>query len=229
MYKVIGDGMIAKAFNGLENKMQNCVIFASGVSDSRCKDESQFNREFNLLTSEIKLYKNSRFIYFGTCSVQDPDARSSLYVKHKLRMEEIVLSYSGGLVYRLPHVAGPNAPSTTILSAISRAAKNKTKFTVWTKARRNIIDIHDVRNIILKAISSDVIKARIVNIANKKSYSVQDIVKAFEETYGINMDIDYTHKGTDYLIEIEDVIPILKDLKIDFKNYLKRIIFKYYM
>ena len=63
---IVGNGLIAKAFKDF-NFSKNCVIFASGVSDSADENNLNFEREFNLLEKTIKNFRNIRLIYFSTC------------------------------------------------------------------------------------------------------------------------------------------------------------------
>ena len=66
--QIIGNGLIAKAFQDF-NFTKNCVIFASGVSDSADENNFNFAREFNLLENTVKNFKNKRLVYFSTCSL----------------------------------------------------------------------------------------------------------------------------------------------------------------
>ena len=56
MIRIVGNGMIAKVFNNFKSDSTNCLIFASGVSDSTCKDPNQFIREELLLKNELGIF-----------------------------------------------------------------------------------------------------------------------------------------------------------------------------
>ena len=92
--KIIGNGMVARAFaNGLRLN-SNLVIFASGVSNSNCNFQEQFERERSLLFNTInKTSQTVPLLYFGTCSIYDPDAHAKAYVIHKREMEKLVLKF----------------------------------------------------------------------------------------------------------------------------------------
>ena len=49
---------------------------------------------------------SDRIVYFSTCSIEDPSAQDSEYVKHKIRMENRVRERESYLILRLPQVAG---------------------------------------------------------------------------------------------------------------------------
>lgn len=82
---IIGKGNIEKALYGLD--CDDLVFFASGVSDSSCKDQSQFNRELDLLMS---IDKNNHIVYFSNLGVYRWD---SDYIRHKIFMENKVREY----------------------------------------------------------------------------------------------------------------------------------------
>ena len=64
---IIGTGQLAKAFDNA-NFDDNVCIFASGVSDSNCKDNAPFEREKNLLREALKNNVEKKFIYFSSCA-----------------------------------------------------------------------------------------------------------------------------------------------------------------
>ena len=116
MYKVIGNGMLAQALLNYFKTNQDLVFFASGVSNSDCTDTKQFERERTLLCKELdKNLLTNKFIYFGTCSIYDPDSQEKPYLTHKINMEKLVLSHPCGCVFRLPQLAGSNGPQNNLL------------------------------------------------------------------------------------------------------------------
>ena len=233
MSKVIGNGMIAKAFLAKKYELNNCIIFASGVSNSRCDEQKEFIREKILLEKEIKGIKEIRqitkLIYFSTCSIYDQDTNSSEYVKHKLHMESIVLKYPNNIVFRLPQIAGPNAPSNTILSNIKEKINSGKIFPIWKNASRNVLDLFDARDIVVNVTRRNHKRLKIVNVANPSSYSVHQIVSSFEKVYNLKMNKKYVDKGNKYSIDISNIEYLFNELSIDFSNYLDKIIRKYYI
>ncbi len=229
MYKVIGNGMIGKAFKALLNPPENCIIFASGVSDSTCTDNDEFKKEELLIRTALNTAQNNTTcIYFGTCSVYDPDRKDTPYVLHKKRMEEIILSVEDGIVFRLPQIAGNNAPPNTILSKIRSAAYSGEQFEIWRFAERNILDVIDARDIVINLIKDNLPKKKCINVANRSSYSMVEIIDTFERVLKKEINKVYKMKGGSYSIDICDIEASLNDLNIDFNHYLERIICKYY-
>ena len=84
------------------------------------------------------------FVYFGTCSVADPEVRHTAYVQHKLAMEQMVSAHSRNLILRLPQVAGKTPNPHTLLNFLYGRIARSESFNLWSKARRNIIDVADV-------------------------------------------------------------------------------------
>ena len=65
---VIGSGMIAQAYQKHLNLFKNSCIYAAGVSNSGCKDQSEFERERARLIETLQQHDPSQlFVYFGTC------------------------------------------------------------------------------------------------------------------------------------------------------------------
>ena len=131
---IIGNGMIAKAFVSSQLDKQGIFIFASGVANSATTNKEDFLREKIFLIQYLKKCSPSEiFLYFGTCSIYDPSAQLSDYVKHKVNMENIVLAHSAGMVIRLPQVAGPGANAHTLLRFLCNRISEKKEFNVWKK------------------------------------------------------------------------------------------------
>ena len=73
---VIGDGMMAQAFGAFQGE-PGVVVFASGVSNSLETRPEVFARERRLLERTRAAHPEALLVYFGTCSVDDPDRRAT--------------------------------------------------------------------------------------------------------------------------------------------------------
>ena len=51
---VVGNGMIANAFLSSDYELSNCIIFASGVSNSKCSDISEFEKEWEIIAKAVE-------------------------------------------------------------------------------------------------------------------------------------------------------------------------------
>ena len=110
---ITGSGLIARAFiQGGAHALGGTCVYAAGVSNSGCKDEREYQRERVRLDAALAgCGPRERIVYFSTCSIEDPSARDSDYVKHKIRMENRIRERERYLILRLPQVAGGNAES----------------------------------------------------------------------------------------------------------------------
>lgn len=104
---IVGHGDIGSVLMGIDRP--DITFFASGVSDSSCKDIEQYQREIDLLMDQPNymhiVYFSSLCIYYG----------DSLYQRHKLTIEEIVKTrfYSYTIV-RLGNISWGSNPNTLI-------------------------------------------------------------------------------------------------------------------
>jgi nucleoside-diphosphate-sugar epimerase len=226
---VIGNGLIATKFSPYSNNKE-IIIFASGVSNSKDATESDFSREFNLLKSVIEKYKDKLLIYFSTCSIYDADENNSAYVLHKLNIENYIkLNVSNFYIFRVSNLVGKNGNSKTVLNYFFSQLKNGSHFYLWKNARRNLIDIDDMKNIIDYILENSYKKNSIINIANPQSNNVPEIIEILEKTTNLKAAFTTINKGSNFIIDVTDIMPIISHLKIKFNdNYLADLIKKYF-
>ena len=116
---VIGSGLIGSAFEKSQHEFKDSCVYASGVSNSNSSDCYEFKREQDQLVYFLSKYRNLRRFYFiSTCSLYDSERNASPYVKHKLNMENLVISNTNGVVIRLPQVVGRSTNPYTITNFI---------------------------------------------------------------------------------------------------------------
>lgn len=229
--KVVGNGMVARSFASAALEQASAVVYASGVSDSDCADIAQFERERRLLCASLEdTPLNALFIYFGTCSVYDPDAQKKAYVRHKLEMEAIVLAHAQGRVIRLPQIAGPKAPSNTLIASLVAKVRSGEQIQVWQDAVRNIIDIEDVVKVVSTLVSERFLDKKVINVASPVSISVMDLVRAIESCLHISPRVELVKKGTPYDIDVSALSGVFESAGVEFgSNYLVNAIKKYYL
>lgn len=227
---IIGSGMLARAFSTLATTDTTLCIYASGVSDSRCTDPTAFSREEFTLTNALDSYSDLAFIYFGTCSVDDPEMNATPYVKHKCRMEVLVREHATrSLIIRLPQVAGATQNPATLLSFLARQIKSSTTFDVWTKARRNIIDVDDVVSTIKVMLEDHAIFNNTFNVANTVSYTIPEIVASLEKVLAHKALYRECPQGATYDIDLTRTLPYFASANIHFDDeYLDKVVRKYY-
>ena len=227
---IIGSGLLAKAFSRVSLQLDKVCIYAAGVSNSNCIDLQAFDRERGRLSSAIENLANEiTFVYFGTCSVLDSEMTNKPYVMHKLAMEEIVKKHPKYLILRLPQVAGKTTNPNTLLNFLFAHISCGEAFKVWSKAKRNIIDVDDVVSIAMLLLADSSLRNITVNIANTSSYSLIEIVHTFEKILEKSAIYEIEERGSDYYIDTKRIYPLLEKARINFsEDYLKKVIKKYY-
>ena len=227
---IIGSGLLARAFTAFFSQGDEVCIYAAGVSNSSCADKSEFDRERLRLENALHQAKSvDTFVYFGTCSVADPEAMNTPYVQHKLAMEKLASSHPQHLILRLPQVAGITPNPHTLLNYLYAKIARSEAFILWKHAKRNIIDVDDIASISQQLISNDVSRNITLNIANPANYSMGDIVKAMEKAVGKRAIYEVADRGTAYSIDTSAMLPVAEQAGIKFgSDYLERVIGKYY-
>jgi dTDP-4-dehydrorhamnose reductase len=171
---VIGNGLIANSFKS-ENT-DNIVIFASGVSDSKSEDISEFNREKLLLLSTISNNIDKKIIYFSTCDFYD-SKKNSEYLKHKFQMESLVKENCKlWIIFRVSQIIGSGNKKNLLFNFTLNIINNK-MFDIYEELDRNLIDIEDVSKIVMYYSH---IENEIINIANISNIKVSKIVEIIE-------------------------------------------------
>lgn len=226
---VIGNGLVAKAF-GKYNTIDEFIIFASGVSDSKNSTDNDFTREKNLLLETIKQKSSKKIVYFSTCSIEDPDLKETAYIKHKSHMERMIrenaLHYH---IFRLSNLAGlTNNPHTILNFFHFHIATNKA-FEVWANSERNIIDTEDVFSISDYILTNNLFPNQVINIANPENYPAMEIVRSIEGFSGKKAIFTKISKGASFKIDTSLISPICESLHIEFgSQYLYQLLKKYY-
>ena len=105
---IIGNGDLASVLP----ESDTLTFFASGVSDSSCDSEIEFNREIELLKNCRAGGYNKRLVYFSSLSIYYKD---SPYTKHKKYMEMLVrTSFTNFTIIRLGNIDWGTNPKTII-------------------------------------------------------------------------------------------------------------------
>jgi nucleoside-diphosphate-sugar epimerase len=226
---IIGSGLVATAMTPIFSHKDDSLVFAAGVSNSQCTDTNEFRREAKMLNHALTSYQQAKlFIYFSTCSIYDPDRRNSPYALHKLAMETMVASHPCHLILRLPQLAGRTPNPYTLLNYIYMRIKRGETLSIWTRAKRNIIDCMDVARII-RALVEAGLCGKTINIANDLDYTLEEIVRVFEVILGKAAIIKPIEQGCAYTIDTSFIAPYVTDEGIRFdEGYLERVLRKYY-
>ena len=219
---IIGNGLIAKSFN--KNKLfDDCLIFASGVSNSNITDEKEFKREENLLMENLSIDKP--FIYFSSVFSSIID---NPYFNHKRDMENLIKNnHSNFYIFRMPQIIGNGGNVSNIINLFVNNILNNKKIEIWKDSERSIIDIDDVVSIIFYVVKNKS-KNKIYNVSGIESISVIEIVKILEDILSKKSIIDFIDKKpTSLITNCVDIEDSINKLLIDRKDYTRKILKKY--
>lgn len=221
---IVGKGLIANLFTEID--LDEVVFFASGVSNSSETRKEEFLREQNLVEQTLVNNPEKLFIYFSTCSIYDSSKYNSLYVLHKLHIEEIIKQKAEHfLVLRVSNAVGRGGNPNLLMNYLSRQILNDQELVVHQHATRNLIDVEDVKKITLKYINLKKWN-KIVNVAYSENFNIPEIIQALEKNYAQFAKKIIENKGEHYSIDIHEL-----DYEFELtskESYLKNIIDKYY-
>lgn len=207
------------------------TILTEGVSNSSCTSPLEFAREAERLTNVLACCSaNTRFVYFGTCSVADPDARHTPYVEHKLAMEALVSSHRNSTIFRLPQVVGrtPN-PHTLFNYLYARIARSE-RITVWQNAKRYLIHENDMARIAQDFLVNQDTFDAIIDIASAEPYSIFEIISGLERLVGKPAVFERVGRGSHYIIDSSRCAEVAERLAIDFgPGYLEHALARTYL
>jgi len=221
---IIGKGMLANAFKTYANNNE-VIIFASGVSNSQEKEMKEFDRELKLIQSTLTENPNKLFVYFSTCSMYDPLSSESLYVKHKLNMEQYIEKYAKSyLILRVSQILG-RSKNKTLVNFLFDSIMSGEAFEVWKHSNRNLIALEDVLQISNRLIENKKYHNTLYHIANSTFITVPELVNIFEEVLHKKANCNYLDKGYAYREIPIDISNIISELGIIFNDtyYYKHI------
>jgi nucleoside-diphosphate-sugar epimerase len=226
---VLGNGLLARSFNKYRS-INTFLIFASGVSNSKSCGEEDFRREQDLLAASIESNPDKRIVYFSTSSVNEPDLAATSYIRHKIRMEELIQGYAPNFnIFRLSNLAGASDNPTTLLNFLYSCIQGGRPFELWKYSERNIIDVEDVFRVVSHILDNALFLNRVVNIANETNYPIEYIVACIEAWCNKKARFREKERGGKFAIDLSEILPVYRALKIEFgETYLPHLIEKYY-
>jgi Nucleoside-diphosphate-sugar epimerases len=221
--------MVAERFKKMEHQ-DHFLIFASGVSNSKCEDDQAYKREYDLLAHAIAQNQGKHLVYFSTTSIFDPFESESKYVRHKLALEQFIKERAASYnIFRISNLVGHSNNKNTVINFYVEQILHATPFQLWKNATRNLIDVDDAFQIIQYILANALFKNEIVNIANPESYTTQSIINAIEIFFEKKAIYEEVNRGTSFSIDISLIQPIVHQLGIHFdKGYRNKLLNKYY-
>jgi nucleoside-diphosphate-sugar epimerase len=234
MIKVIGNGLIGTS---IREKLRgsgliDITVVASGVSSSVSASKMQCERERDLIKEIISRSSSEELlVYISTCSIYSEHLVNSPYVHHKIQMELLFSRVKRLLIVRLPQVVGLGGNQTSLCNWVHNLIMENKPITVFRGAIRNIIDVEDVSEVLLRHLKRGDSERRIISIANRRNCTIENLIDCFEnvlskkaiQKIGENIPKG-SYKIINNIVENEDLL-----FKRKFsENYLLSVIRKYY-
>jgi len=194
---IVGSGLLSSEFKKFSESLENFLIFASGVSNSKETNINNFEREKKLLINLINNNQNLKLIYFSSVltGIIDND-----YYRHKLQVEEIIKNNCKNyIIFRIPQIVGFNGNKNNIVNFLKESVKNENEILIYKNVYRSLIDIEDLVNIVLYCIDktnnsllflSGVEKISVMELSNKIYGLLHKNPKIKEETHLLNLNWD---------------------------------------
>lgn len=224
---IIGNGLIASAFNPYFVDDPKVIVFASGVSNSQENRGTEFLREKQMLMECMSCKKF--IVYFSTCSVNDPELLDAPYVIHKKEMETIVRSAKDYAIFRLPQVVGKTPNPNTLTNYLYRQIMSGSNFKVWRHATRNLIDVDDVASIVSYLVRASLASGITTNIASPFTISIPQLVSVFEFVLDKKANCTLIDVGGAYTVDSILATEAANHSGVDFDEaYIEKLIRKYY-
>ena len=223
---IVGNGLIANAFKNENINFQDCIVFASGVSNSRVNDEKETQRELDLIRKCLDL--NKKFIYFSTSSIFDNTAKESIYIKHKLLVEEFIrLNFKDYIIYRLPIVVGKSKNPHTLTNYIFNTIKQDDVIPIYIYACSYMIDVEDVVKYVNKTKKLNKVA---INLNFNNKIFIEELVSIFEKILNRKVKKEILEEGECYTLDNSLFIENISkdDLMCLSQNYNYELIKKYY-
>jgi len=196
---VIGNGLLANTFRKYEDS-DSIIIFASGVSNSKEINKSEFKREFDLLKTMLVFKETKKIIYFSTCSVLDISLTKSNYVKHKKNIEGFIISnFKYYLILRIPNIVSNNKNLNTSFNFFKNKLLNNDEIICNKYATRYYIDIDDLEKTLPIFIETYVNQS--INICFTNKETVINFILKMGKEMKINPKINLVNNGIDYTID----------------------------
>ena len=219
---VLGSGMLATKFKEFQDS--KFIFLTSGVSDSLCTNNKEFEREFSLVEDNLKKHSDQTFVYFSSTSIF---TKVSPYTEHKKKIENLIIN-SGKkyYIFRIPQIVGKGGNPKNLFNFLKEKIKNNEELIIFNN-RRSFVDIDDFFEIIIYILNNHQ-DCLCYNFFEIESLPVIDILNLFfnllkiKTEYKISDNLENNYGKNSLEIDIS-----IDKLLIRKKNYTKNLIKKY--
>jgi nucleoside-diphosphate-sugar epimerase len=194
-----GNGLIGSALyqHAASFHRANLCVIAAGVSNSKCTDLKEFQREESMINHSIDsaLRHQQRLLYISTYSVHDKSLASTPYVQFRMKNEgRIIQASPENAILRLTNIVGSQGNPTNILNFLHNAVSNNHHIKAWRQAQRNFVDVKDVGKFIEWALESDQCKG-ILELVHPDTYSIPRTIELLEEHLNKSANVSWVNSS----------------------------------
>lgn len=143
---IVGNGMIASEFSLNAENYLDCIIFASGVSNSNETNKNEFNRERELILKTINENSGLKLIYFSCILVE---TLKNDYYTAKLKNEELIKKEASDyIIFRLPQIIGKHGNPNNLVNYLKYSIVNNLEIIIYDNVERALVDVEDLVNVV---------------------------------------------------------------------------------
>ena len=230
---IVGNGYIARLMKEFETS-STILIFASGVSNSNCIDEKEYEREIKLFRQVIQNHPSHKIVYFSTVSVGDPSLQKKRYIQHKLYMERLISTHHPNhLIFRLPNILSNNQNPHLFLPFILKKIINDEVFELHINSYRYWIEEQDAFRIMKSILTSNREVGTYPIINSYEPISTKDFLEILMKILDKPIKYSSIKEGSYYTAPIERTLPFILRASVpyfldtsEYMNYIEKSIKK---
>jgi len=227
---IIGRGLLANALNEIDN--EEYLFYANGISNSVLHQIPRNNFEINEIEEIADANGGRTFIYFSTAQVNSKSNLDRPYVQHKLFVEDLITKrFSKYLIIRTSNLVGNNLWNKhTLFNYLFNSLAVNEQITVNPVVTRNFLDTAHFTDL-LKTYLDKYTANKIIEIVNPVSFTMDQIIKEFEEYFGKKFIINRIPEISDFALfelNIELSLDLFAKCHIPTKDYIPNLLSKYY-
>ena len=210
MVDIVGNGQLASLFHQNE-RIEGSLIFASGVSNTKCVDENEFLKEKELLVTYVQVANDTDkiFVYFSSAALSAKGYPLNRYYQHKKEMEELIRSMTNKhLIIRIPQLFGKPKKHPTLINFLYFNIVEHVEFEVYDQGYRYLLYIEDTY-FILQELFNKKFFNKTLTISNPYCYSILDIVAVLEEILGVTAKYKLVKRVDKYHLDFRDLNEII--------------------
>lgn len=222
--KIIGNGLIAKSLIKKLNNDFDCIIFASGVSDSKENNLNCFDKEKQILLKTIEENKDKKIVYFSSIFIN----RNSFYYNHKKEIEKIIENNCNNFtIFRLPQIVGLGGNNNNIYNFFKNKIKNNESIDIIKNSKRALVDVDDLVDLVFFSLEKNWIGIiNLVEIETKFTIEiVEHMASLMNKKINYNL-LEFSEENVKFK-NSKQIVEFLTSRKIKKEGYINSLLKKY--